>query len=82
MARVAESLGGVFTLEHDTKEWSVDIGFLDHQLAIEVSLVCIPTLCDYLQHQSTRMSVTCLRSSCVIATFQNIRVRMFEHEVG
>ncbi|BDA44072.1 probable RAP domain-containing protein, chloroplastic at C-terminar half [Coccomyxa sp. Obi] len=36
VAKSVESLGGVFLIEHDTGEWSVDIGFLDHQLAIEV----------------------------------------------
>ncbi|CAL8470056.1 g9598 [Coccomyxa elongata] len=36
VAKSVESLGGAFLIEHDTEEWSVDIGFLDHQLAIEV----------------------------------------------
>lgn len=49
VAKIVESLGGDFHIEHDTEEWSVDIGFLDHQLAIEVSLLLHP----FCEHCST-----------------------------
>ena len=41
-----ESLRGEIVLEHDTGEWSVDIGFPQHRVAIEVCEIfvafCIP----------------------------------------
>ena len=36
VARIVESLGGEIILEHDTGEWSVDISFPQHRVAIEV----------------------------------------------
>lgn len=41
VARTVESLGGNINLEHDTGEWSVDIGFPEHHVAIEVCASCL-----------------------------------------
>lgn len=41
VARIVSSLGGVYVLECDTGEWSVDIGFPDHKIAIEVTTDCL-----------------------------------------